>query len=204
MNNRKKIIAALNKHYSIEREKAIEILYKQEWRNKQIKKMLIKQGCQTKEAEDVIQKTFEVLLRYSKDIAQPNAFLKRTARNIFLNTLKKTKIKITLTDYQDEINLPTSPSFSIEILDLPSDSEIVMKLLPDLTQRCKEVLQLKFFKGLKMKQLEEALHFSNNFGKKEVYRCLQSFRKKLQHEPLLSSKRKQWLENKLNPSKKTK
>ncbi len=153
-----------------------------------VKKFVLKNNGTRQEAEDIFQ---EGLLIFCNKINKPdfvltsgiNTYLYGVCKLLWLDELKKTKktIKNDFIELKDEL-LWDQISHDIEDdKPLKYAQEAVMKL----GEKCKEILELFYFKKLSMKEIAGKLGFASEKGaKNQKYRCIEKAKENLKHSSL--------------------
>lgn len=148
-----------------------------------VKKFVLKNNGTRQEAEDIFQ---EGLVIFCNKAAKPdfilsaslNTYLYSVCKLLWLDELKK-KNKTIKNDFIEltEVNLVEEITQDIEN-DKPvkQAQEAVMKL----GEKCKEILELFYFKKLSMKEIASKLGFASEKGaKNQKYRCIEKAKENL-------------------------
>lgn len=112
------------------------------------------------QAEDIVQGTFVKIWEQRKSLAINTSvknYLFRTCHNKFINSLRKYKNTISLSDamyLEDFLEDGTSKNKTSK------DFEVLQKAIDSLPPKCKEVFMLHKFHGLKYREIAEELNIS--------------------------------------------
>jgi len=128
------------------------------------------------DAEDVVQEAIIVYLKISAkpgfhETSKPETLLFAIARNIWLYQLRQNK-RMPYTD-SDELLMIAG----IEELDIIIEKEEQLKkieyILNDLGEKCRQLLEMFYFRKIDMKTIAEKLEFRNDkVAKAMKYKCL--------------------------------
>ncbi len=138
------------------------------------------------EAQDIVQELFLNLWKHRKRIyiaeGSASGYLYKMAKNLSLNHLRSKKNyqnfleKYGKTELQNEDDLSENEAFSIALYDC----------IDKLPQRCKDILILHRFKGLKQKEIAKNLGISVQTVKNQIWSTLRKLKNCLESkkEPL--------------------
>jgi len=166
----------------INNQKAIEEVYKQHW--PLIRNLILKNNGTEDDAWDIYQEAFIVLI---ENLRKPgfqltckiSTYLYSVARIIWLNSLRKNKPFIDISDYV-EIVLVDDPEEEEDEEGLPSNKEIVEAIVK-LGSPCTEILIFVYYIRFKMKDLViqiPSLKNENN-ARKRKFSCMKQLKKLL-------------------------
>jgi RNA polymerase sigma-70 factor (ECF subfamily) len=136
---------------------------------------LLRLGVKAHELDDIIQDVYCRLLRLERfdHIEDPRAYLFRSARNVLLEQVRRSKVVSIMTVQNlDELgvaDLGPSPESAVS-----SRAELnrVLGLIDGLPERCRQVFELRKVHGLSQAETAKALHISENIVEKETARGL--------------------------------
>ncbi len=136
---------------------------------------LLRLGVKAHELDDIIQDVYCRLLRLESvdHIEDPRAYLFRSARNVLLEQVRKSKIVSIMTVQNlDELgvaDLGPSPESAAS-----SRAELtrVLALIGELPERCRQVFELRKVHGLSQAETAKALRISENIVEKETAKGL--------------------------------
>ena len=153
-----------------------------------VKKFMLKNNGTRQEAEDIFQ---EGLVIFCNKIHKPeflltctiNTYLYSVCKLLWLDELKK-KNKTIKNDFMPLTDEHLEDSITVDIEDdrpLKQAQEAIMKL----GEKCKEILELFYFKKLSMKDIASKLGFASEKGvKNQKYRCIEKVKENLKHSTL--------------------
>jgi RNA polymerase sigma factor (sigma-70 family) len=140
-------------------------------------KAIVKLVCQNNgtkdDAKDVIQESLIIIYQKAKKenfVLTSNffTFFYGVCRNVWWRTLKKNKYKTT--GIEGEIQLVDDIDISKEI-NMKERYQFYLKKLNELSDGCRQILQLHF-DGKKMKEIVEIMGLSSvNYGSKRKHKC---------------------------------
>jgi len=136
---------------------------------------LLRLGVKAHELDDIIQDVYCRLLRLERfdHIEDPRAYLFRSARNVLLEQVRRSKVVSIMTVQNlDELgvaDLGPSPESAVS-----SRAELnrVLGLIDGLPERCRQVFELRKVHGLSQAETAKALHISENIVEKETAKGL--------------------------------
>jgi len=153
-----------------------------------VKKFVLKNNGTRQEAEDIFQ---EGLVIFCSKVNKPgfslscsiNTYVYSVCKLLWLDELKK-KNKSIKYDFLPLMEEHSEDSAGSDIEDdrpLKQAQEAVMKL----GEKCKELLELFYFKKLSMKEIANKLGFASEKGaKNQKYRCIEKAKENLKHSSL--------------------
>lgn len=153
-----------------------------------VKKFVLKNNGTRQEAEDIFQ---EGLVIFCNKVNKPdfllscniNTYVYSVCKLLWLDELKK-KNKAIKNDFLPLTDEHLEGSITADIEDdkpLKQAQEAVMKL----GQKCKELLELFYFKKLSMKEIAKKLGFASEKGaKNQKYRCIEKAKEHLKHSSI--------------------
>ena len=136
---------------------------------------LLRLGVKAHELDDIIQDVYCRLLRLERfdHIEDPRAYLFRSARNVLLEQVRRSKVVSIMTVQNlDELgvaDLGPSPESAVS-----SRAELnrVLGLIDGLPERCRQVFELRKVHGLSQAETAARLGVSENIVEKETARGL--------------------------------
>lgn len=152
-----------------------------------VAKMVYKNSGSEEEAKDIFQDGLIVLYNQTK---KPNfklssalqTFLFAICRNLWLMKLRRKKREVKL---DDSFNfLPEIGDSQLEVLIGNERQELVVQLLDQLGDACKQVLHYFYFERLKMKEIMKLMNLSSEqVTKNKKANCLKKLRKFVLESP---------------------
>lgn len=153
-----------------------------------VKKFVLKNNGTKQEAEDVFQEGLVIFCNKASKAnfiltASINTYVYSVCKLLWLDELKKKNktikndfIELTDGNLVDEINDDIDTDKPIK-----QAQEAIMKL----GEKCKELLELFYFKKLSMKEIAVKLGFASEKGaKNQKYRCIEKAKENLKHSTL--------------------
>ncbi len=151
-----------------------------------VKKFVLKNNGTRQEAEDVFQEGLVIFCNKAikSDFlltASINTYLYSVCKLLWLHELKKKNktikndfIELTDLNLVDEIN---------EDIEKDKSAKQAQNALIKLGEKCKEILELFYFKKLSMKEIASKLGFASEKGaKNQKYRCIEKVKENLKNE----------------------
>jgi len=136
---------------------------------------LLRLGVKAHELDDIVQDVYCRLLRMERfdHIGDPRAYLFRSARNILLEQVRRSKVVSIMTVQNlDELGVadlgPSPESAASSRAELTQ----VLGLIEGLPERCRQVFELRKVHGLSQAETAKALRISENIVEKETARGL--------------------------------
>jgi len=135
------------------------------------------------DAKDIFEQTWEAVLiniktgKYKEGNFE--AYFKAISRNIWLKKIpdsqKTGALNNEMKDFsQEELNTK---------IEKDNNCNIVHQNFMQLDKKCREILTLKYIKGIKMKDIASQLDTSENFVKVKLFRCKQRLLDLLEDDP---------------------
>ncbi len=136
---------------------------------------LLRLGVKAHELDDIVQDVYCRLLRMERfdHIDDPRAYLFRSARNVLLEQVRRSKVVSIMTVQNlDELGVadlgPSPESAASSRAELTQ----VLGLIEGLPDRCRQVFELRKVHGLSQAETAKALHISENIVEKETAKGL--------------------------------
>lgn len=134
------------------------------------------------DSDDVIQETYTRLLR-EKDagrIQHPRAFMFTAARNVALDLFRRRRTAgADAVTHLDPANVVEERPDAAEVLNQRQELELLAEAVRTLPERCRQVIMLRYLKGLSYKEIATVLGVSTETVKthmaKGVLRCSEYF-----------------------------
>lgn len=153
-----------------------------------VKKHIIKNSGTREEAEDIFQ---ESLVIFCNKLAKSgfvlnagiNTYLYSVCKLLWLDELKK-KNKVIKSDF---IELEDEMVISEASLDIEDDKPLkqAQAAIMQLGDKCREILELFYFKKISMKEIAKRLGFASEKGaKNQKYRCIEKAKENLKQSSL--------------------
>ncbi|MDO5970771.1 RNA polymerase sigma-70 factor [Flavivirga aquimarina] len=137
------------------------------------------------EAEDIVQQTFIILWTNRRKInteKQIKSYLYRITHNTYIDSYRKQKHRDAFFDELKERALNSRINDDTEIIDQRiSKLKTIVESLPE---RCKEILQMNKFEGLKYKEIAEQLDVSVKTVESHIYTAFKKIREAFKDEDL--------------------
>ena len=144
-------------------------------------KYLIKKGCTSNDAEDIVQNTLYKAMLYIDSLNQDNisAWLFRVALNEYYDLCRKRKRVSTFSFDDNEIAdiLLVDNTCPEEKVISNENKEKINYTLSQLNETYKNLLLLKFSMGLSYKEISKLLDIGEDTAKTYVYRAKLQFKK---------------------------
>jgi RNA polymerase sigma factor (sigma-70 family) len=163
--NNDKALAALYKHFPVTR------------------KIILSNGGNTQDAEDIFQEALIILCRKVKDpgfklTAQLSTYLFSVSRFLWKDELKKRK-PFTSVDFETGFDQSDEKEFEI-MIGQENKAKLAEKILNEMGDRCRELLLLFYNAGLKLKEIALKMGYnSESTAKNQKYKCLEGAKNKL-------------------------
>ena len=132
-------------------------------------------------AKDIVHDVFFALWQKRDELEQImsiSVYLYRAVKNKSLDFLKHDNLNISMTEYEELIEMPGSQNV-IHELEGKEASEIINKIVNELPSRCREVFHLVKYQGLKYSETAELLGISINTVENQMVKSLNYLREKL-------------------------
>lgn len=165
-------------------EKPIKQLYKE---FPKVKALILKEGGDTETAQEIFNDSLVILI---EKVIQPN-FELTSKLTTYLYGINRFLLKNELRKQHKNVELEWRDTIILTDQDLGYDEEKEAKLnameriLNQISEKCKEMLQLFYFKKLSMTDIAKKLNFSSvNSAKTQKYKCIERASKlaqKMQH-----------------------
>lgn len=161
-------------------DKALVALYKH---FPMTRKIVLSNGGNTQDAEDIFQEALIILCRKVKDpgfklTAQLSTYLFSISRFLWKDELKKRKPYATV-DIESGFNLAEERELE-NMLEQENRAKLAEKILDEMGERCRELLLLFYKAGLKLKDIASKMGYnSESTAKNQKYKCLEGARNKL-------------------------
>ncbi|MDP4263216.1 MAG: sigma-70 family RNA polymerase sigma factor [Bacteroidota bacterium] len=161
-------------------DRALVVLYRH---FPMIRKMILSNGGNAEDAEDIFQETLIILCRKVKNpgfelTARLSTYLFSVSLYLWKDELKKRKHHIRA-DF--ETGLKEAEEKELEdIIEKESRARLAEKILDQLGDRCRELLLLFYKGGMKLKAIAAYMGYnSENTAKNQKYKCLEGARNRL-------------------------
>jgi len=150
-----------------------------------IEKFVQKNSGNIQDSHDIFQDT---LIIFYKNVSRPDfvlsskisTYLFGIARRLWLHQLRKTNKMVTVNvDQLNDHQLVSNFSFELEQADGAQFD--IRNLLSDMGEPCKSILDMFYFRNMKLNQIAIELAYKNEqVVRQQKYRCLKDIRKKFQ------------------------
>jgi RNA polymerase sigma-70 factor (ECF subfamily) len=134
------------------------------------------------DAEDIVHESYEKVLRARKRgtiLDEPRAFLYKTARNLIIDTHRKTKSHKLKSIDTMELEAPPSERPDNRYTSRVIDSAL-LEAIGTLSPRCKEAFLLNRMDGLTNKEVAKKMDISLNMVEKHIIKAMKVCRKVIQ------------------------
>ncbi|MEO9801745.1 MAG: sigma-70 family RNA polymerase sigma factor [Reichenbachiella sp.] len=113
-------------------------------------------------------------------------YLFAIGRRMWLNQLRRKKIKIADSEIDQDLTAVETFEFELPQFSSPDLGQKIHKILDEVGDTCKEILQLFYFKKLNLEAIKERLAYrSSQVVRQQKYRCLKKIRDKVSKMPTL-------------------
>lgn len=132
------------------------------------------------EAEELLQDVFLNFWKSREHIdihLSPRNYLLKIARNLAINFLEREREKRKF-EKLDALQNITSSDAGIENFEI---KDLILSILDELPERCREVFILSRYNGLSIKEISEILDIAVQTVKNHLTRALKHFRKRLKN-----------------------
>lgn len=147
---------------------------------KLIYRYLIKIGCSTEDADDIVQDTFYKALKYIDGIQTDklSSWLFKVAVNKYYDLCRKSNKHVHLSIDEDIFKESLTEGKLVEdyLLNLERKEEI-LKVLNSISEIKKNLLMFKYDMGLSYKEIAEILDINENTVKTYLFRAREQFKK---------------------------
>jgi RNA polymerase sigma factor (sigma-70 family) len=181
------------------RNRALKTLYNDPIVLHKVKAMVNDYNLTRKTADDILQEgviLVDNIIRKGgfKGESKVSTFLLAVCRNLIRDANKKVdriEWRETIQDYDLKKLDEVGDLSGIELKELNNEErqrdEALMKVLGEMSEKCKEAIMGYYFKNMSMEQLANARGLANKEqAKKAVYRCRNQLREAIVNNPLLS------------------
>lgn len=166
-------IEIINSIQKGKREDVIRFLYKE---YPKIKALILKSGCNAAVANEIFN---DSLIIFIEKVENPK-FELTSQLTTFLYGINRLLVKRAIRDKQKHQELEWSDTLIVSEEDLGYDFEkeqklkLVENVLNQISEKCKEIFKLFYFKKESMEVIANKLNFSSvNSAKTQKYKCLQ-------------------------------
>lgn len=147
-----------------------------------VKKLILSKGGSSQDAEDIYQEALIILCRKVTDpsftlTAKLSTYLYSVCRFLWKDELKK-KQKHYHFDLDESVD--AEDEGLQELLDRENRFRAAEKVIMQIGERCRELLQFFYFEAMSMKQIAAKMSFSSeNVAKNQKYKCIERAKEKL-------------------------
>jgi RNA polymerase sigma factor (sigma-70 family) len=147
-----------------------------------VKKLILSKGGSSQDAEDIYQEALIILCRKVTDpsftlTAKLSTYLYSVCRFLWKDELKK-KQKRHHSDLDE--NLDTEDDGLQEAVERESKLKAAEKVIMQIGERCRELLQFFYFEKMSMKEIASRMGLSSeNVAKNQKYKCIERAKEKL-------------------------
>ena len=176
--NDEQIIAAFQSGEKLRQEHAFRYLYRQYFGL--VESMVLKNSGQANDVADLFQDTLIVFFNKVKQAdfqltSTLKTYLFAISRNLWLMKLKKSKREVQLDD--GFMELPAEESV-FQTLEMTEQKTLIRQLIAQLGEECQKILELYYFRKMRMAQIRLSLHLSSEqVAKNKKSKCLKQVRK---------------------------
>ena len=172
-----KIIALIQTNNS---GKALDVLYQH---FPMMRKMILSNGGNSQDAEDIFQEALIILCRKVKEpgfklTARLSTYLYSVCRFLWKDEMKKRKHPVAI-DFEQ--GLPEVEEKELEVIvEKERQIKLAEKVLNELGERCRELLLLFYHADLKLKDIAARMGYSSEgTAKNQKYKCLEGAKNRL-------------------------
>ena len=140
-----------------------------------LRQWLLRLGVKPHELDDIVQDVYCRLLRLERfdHIEDPRAYFFRTARNVLLEQVRRSRVVSIMTVQNlDELGVADLGPSPENATWARAELTRVLGLIADLPERCRQVFELRKVHGLSQAETAKALHVSENIVEKETAKGL--------------------------------
>jgi RNA polymerase sigma factor (sigma-70 family) len=140
-----------------------------------LRQWLLRLGVKAHELDDIIQDVYCRLLRRDSldHIEDPRAYLFRSARNVVLEQVRKSRIVSIMTVQNlDDLGIADPAAGPERATSSRAELTRVLELIGELPERCRAVFEMRKVYGLSQAETAKALHLSENIVEKETAKGL--------------------------------
>lgn len=174
---------------------AYKALYKDYY--KMIKTFIINNSGSEESAKDIFQEVIIVLLRYiRKDDFKLNGklstFLYGIARNLWFQRIKSNNKIPVVGIGEDNMNQIKDDISGLEEKVVYEDKHrILSDILDTLSEECKKLIRLYYYKKLPLKEIAKLLDYTDSFIKVKKSRCMKGFKEKANQDSRVNQLKKE-------------
>ncbi len=140
-----------------------------------LRRWLLRLGVKTHELDDIVQEVYCRLLRLADigHIDDPRAYLFRSARNVVLEQVRKSRVVSIMTVQNlDELGVADRGPSPESAASSRAELTRVLALIDGLPERCRQVFEMRKVHGLSQAETARALSVSENIVEKETAKGL--------------------------------
>lgn len=147
-----------------------------------IESLIVSNSGQKEEVPDIFHDALIVLFNKAKEkdfhiSSSFKTYFYSICKNLWLMRLRKAKRNVELKDQHEQIELEDN---HFETLEVNEKRDLLLSLLGEMGEECQRILNLFYFRKMKIKQIQEDLSFvSEQVTKNKKGKCLQKIRTKV-------------------------
>ncbi|MEM9821344.1 MAG: sigma-70 family RNA polymerase sigma factor [Bacteroidota bacterium] len=174
------LIRLLQSGDPLHQEKAFRYFYRQYYGL--IESLIVRNSGQKEDVSDVFHDALIVFFNQVKNSdfsinSTVKTYFYSICRNLWLMQLRKAKRNVELKDQHEQIVLDED---LFETLEMNEKKRLLLRLLNELGEECQRILDLFYFRKLKIKQIQQSLQLaSEQVVKNKKGNCLKKIRKKI-------------------------
>jgi len=168
-----------------QQEKAFRYFYRQYYGL--IESLVVTNSGQKEDVPDVFHDALIVFFNKAKTLdfsinSTIKTYFYSISRNLWLMQLRKAKRNVELQDQHKQIELSEN---HFETLEMNEKKRLLLSLLSELGEECQSILELFYFRKMKIKQIQQNLRLvSEQVVKNKKGNCLKKIRKKVTENKL--------------------
>lgn len=164
----KKIEAAFLAAYDEYADSLYRFIYYKVYQNKELAEELL---------QDTFFKVWRAVQRKGGMVAEPQAFMYKTARNLIIDHVRKKKVRLesleeAMEEFADDVNIG-------EVLDIQIDVGRLQDIMKKLPDQYIEVLQLRFMEEKTIEEITTLLDSSKNAVSVKIHRAVAALKKQV-------------------------
>jgi len=140
------------------------------------------------DAKDYFQEAIIVLVqnirkKEFKLTSDSGTYLYSTARNKWLNHLKRRKIMVSTEDNENMLALQSEESEIAEKKIYDKKAHLAYEVLKQIGENCQQLLEYIFFEKLSHEEIAKKMGYASGSIRVTKFRCLEAYRKKMGNHP---------------------
>ena len=179
------IMAALQSGDASSQEKAFRYLYRQYYGL--VESLVVTNSGAREDAADIFHDGLIVLFNQVKQgsfqlKSTLKTYLYSICRNLWLMKLRRGKKETRLEEKHESLQIAED---HFQTLEMTEKKNLIVQLLQELNEDCRKILELFYFRKMKMEQIRQMLNLANEqVAKNKKSRCMKSIRSKVKENAL--------------------